>query len=376
MPTVANVYTGTSSWAAAGGLTNDVAIGADVADDRSIVFFHHRFNDTAQRDNKDKFTAILQDSGAAAAGHFDEIRFERISSSFAPTHEISWTVVEFQDAPQSFNAGVVSIDADPDTVALGDSLTDATGDHVWAIFSVRTDNTTCQYLPENWVQLEFNSASEIQFAGNGTASGAGDVQIAYQLIEWTASEIEVQRGKVDPTATNRTADATITAVDLDKTFATHNGLSSDGGSPDYERAVSSLELTSTTNVRAERHVNGSTDTAETPYQVVEFTDTTSVQVVETAITDTNSTPATQPSITAVSTSVSAVISDTNCTAAHLNTNASGVGWGRRMATQVLDGDGAGVTLTRDQTTSDIAVFTTVIEFGGAAATGPAFVMLI
>ncbi len=283
MPEVVSIQRGTESIAAAAGTSFVIALGAEVDDSSSIVLHSSSIPSGTSRDYRHIVTVELEASGGASAGKFDQIRVKRNNASSAATFSIEWEVIEFDAASLGTNGvtyGSTTGFSAGGTIGETIAVTDIDS----AVCTVCWSTSSFSYaFSDGSVRAEITSTTNLNLIASGTF--AGTMEVAWQVIDFDAGDVAVQRGTVSVNASSGTTTSsgtdTITSVDTGASLLLGNGMNF----PTVTSAIpikssAGLVLTNATTVTAYLGGYGSESAGKTlviGYEVAEFLDGAAVQ---------------------------------------------------------------------------------------------------
>lgn len=359
MPAVDSIQTGAQTISSSDGTTIDVTV-TSVDTSKALVMYTHRSADNAGRGRRHIFTAVLTTS--------TNLRFVRDQSSSATDVTLEWTIVEFTDA--DVQSGTQSITATSTSI----SITDVDESRAFVSTTMSTDRNN---LPDRFAAF----TAELDADGQNidvdvvVTPGALDLDLAWQVVELPSGSATVQVANIALSTSEQSDTAAITSVDTTKTFIAHGGARTNGTNGNGNRATCQQKINSATEVQADRNDNGTTESMDATLQIVEFDDDSTVESGTVSITDTNTTPAAQPTFSEVS---NGVVMDTNAVG-----NMYAVGGSTSVepedfcASITLDDPADGLTIQRVGDTEELSVAWFVVAWaGGAAAAYPKTGMLL
>ena len=331
-----------------------ITLGSSVVLNQSVLTFSQRNSNSDQRLKRHVFTGVLTAS---------TIQFSRNQSSHATSVTIEWEVVEY-DSSVFVQRGTSDLTAATTNI----SITTVDDTASFAVFSFKTslDSLLNNVAARSSIT---SSGANVTFDLD-TAPTTGQCEIAWQVVEFAGADANVQMGTIALSSSEGTKTKAITSVTAGDTFLVHGGISSNQSTDPPARNKASLELNSATEIEAKRNSIATLIAMDVSYYVVEMLDGTTVERGAVTITDTNTTPSTQPSFTAMS-NPSLMLGQTAGnlypSSATPDTNP-----GHNYATLSVDGTDDGLTIQRNLTNKDLYVPWFAIDWnaaGGAGLTG-------
>lgn len=349
--TVDSIQTGTETVTSGDGTSIDVTI-TSVNTSRSVVMFTTRTGEDS-RDKRALYAASLTSS--------TNINFLRTDSAFASTATIEWTVIEFATGVLS---SLQTISADWYTTTSNTITAVDTSESI-IIWSRRT-NQNVAFTQGEAVNLEFNGAGTAVLASGLTAASKGIGEA--QVLEFDGG-VDVQHFMSNLAENVESDTETITSVDAGSSFISSLGFDAlRSVSGDIGRYHPIIELTNATTVSFSRSTVGSVDPElDISYSVVELQDGQTVESFNTTISDTNTTPTSQPTFTEVGAD-SVIFSGTQLLPTR-GDNSNTAALGSFAVSALLDDPPDGVTLTRIDSSKAIDIEGFVIDFT-ASGGGP------
>lgn len=346
-----SVQSGSESIASGDGTTINITISAVTVAD-SIVMYTIRNADTAGRLYRHIFNASLTST--------TNLRLTRNASSFATAIVVEWTVIEFASGEVTIQTGEVDSTSATENITISAVVLADT----FPIFGLETSANA--FFRNVIFYGEFTSTTNLRLNYN-TAPTTGQSVVQYQVVEST--DFSVQEATISFTSGDATESktSTISAVTLANTFIINAGLTV---SDDFNqnRHFMRFKLNDTTTVQADRSLAGTEPALTGQFYVIEVSDGQVVESFDSTILDTDTAPTTQPSWTALSTSLTAIM--------------NGGPWGNKRGdntnddlpeddaiTIKLDAGADGATITRtgvdgERKTTGYAVDWTVAAAGG------------
>jgi hypothetical protein len=183
------------------------------------------------------------------------------------------------------------------------------------------------------------------------------------VVELPSGSADLQLTVIDLLSTDVTKSATISQVDLAKTFIAHGGAQYTLGS---QRHLSQLKFTGNTTVQALRQSIGSMQAMTVVAQVVELLDNSLVEAGAVQIAAAATAPTSQPSFTEVANGT--VISTHAYGNQYISTGAVDLTPTHWAATILLDDPPDGLTIQRVGTSQALEVSWFVVDWAGAGET--------
>lgn len=364
MPVSSQVLKGSETIVAADGTSIVVTLpgSATVDEDRSFITATVQDGDTGtQRQLRQWFTWEFTGGTAAAR---TQITFTRDTATSAQSVTIHWFVTELASGQGTVQHGSHSPTTTSSAVTLGSSV-DITRSVV--LISTRHDENQVDqevFATVDFTNLTGDDAADITFT---TGTAPANVTHQYQVIEFAASQVNIYRGDVvldGAEASDTFVFNSPTGVDLDKSVLVYSSRTG-GNIQNIRRAAVEAHFTAVDTVTVQRDDAGTTPTVTVAMTVLEFTDDTEVRSGTETIADTSSTPASQPTFTAVDTGRSIVWNGNEVPHTHQTSTDNGadnrVGMDLVSSTQ-LD-------LTRTGTTGALTVPWFVAQWAQAPAGG-------
>lgn len=259
------------------------------------------------------------------------IAFVRNSASFANGVTIEWEVTPFANA--SVQRGATAVTAAPTDITI------SAVDLARTLLSVPGATTSLiAQVPHAGAAL--TSTTNLRFTPE-TAPSAGQFTPYWQVTEFADGEIVAQRGAYSRSSGEDTWTVTISSVDTDKAIV--HGLGFDAGFG-WIRDVNCWAFNSGTQIRADRFVTGTQESARQHWQVIEVPGG-AAQSGQVSFGSGSTTPTAQPSLSpAVDLDAASVADFFYLPQAYAGADETDTGPMR--PTIKLDTGGAGVTMER------------------------------
>lgn len=284
MATVQSIQSGSKTIVAADGTSVTETI-TSVTTAQSVVMISVRNAQSSQnRVRRELWTAQLTNSTT--------ITFTRDQSSFAVDSIIEWYVIEW-DSSVTVHRGSATPTASSSSHSIGATIN--TGSSFPVVYAKTNQNS----ILADVICRATMSTTNITFTFGSTPS-SGDCVIEWQIVEFDSADADVQTGTISLGSGVGSNTAAITSVTTADTFVAHGGIETTNSGAGDHRNSATVELTNATTVTAEQTLIGSGRTQDVQFYAVEMLDGSSVEKGTETITDTNATPTTQPSFTAMS----------------------------------------------------------------------------
>ena len=273
------IYRGSVTYTSGSGTTpTAINLGGTIVTANSIVSMTIRSNDAATRARRHYWTYDLTTT---------TIAFTRNESSSATTLTIEWEVIEFdtgvtvQRGNETFGTSSATHDITITSVTTGQAFSTIVG-----------MTTTFSAIPYKYVDI--TSATNIRVTADGVLSGTNID--SWQVIEFD-SDVDVQRGlSTSSGGTSKTSRTqSITSIDLSRSFAVHCGMTPPSGTTG--RPTQSLGFNSATELQITSLNFGTTNENTTSWAAIELPSGSTVESGSVSVTNTNTTPTTQPNWT-------------------------------------------------------------------------------
>lgn len=291
---IASIQSGIQGINAADGTNIDITI-SSVDTSKAFADITIKCSDNEGRVLRHAFTAELTSA--------TNLRLTRYSSSSAKYVQVKWTVIEFATGIASIQSGLSNRTSATTNVTISSvSLTKS-----FSITSLRTNDNLL--LPDVTCVGMLTTATNLELRSAASPSSLNSI-VRYFVVEFDSdADLNVQSGTISISSAQESNTATITSVDTTKTFIVHAGTLGANYTSPVPRNTTRLRLTDATTVTADRSTNGSAVDMETGYYVVELEGSGHVvKSFDVTITNGNTTPASQPSWSALSTTNTALIS--------------------------------------------------------------------
>lgn len=347
MPAVASIQAGALTVVAADGLTKDVTI-SSVDTSKALVMFTHRNADVDGRDLRHLFTAHLTSA--------TNLRFTRNASASATQVDIEWTVIEFTDS--AVQAGSIDCDATTETI----SITQVDPDRSFVVSSALTDLLQGRNTFAHTVKID--GTGENVVIKTNTTPGAGDLTVRWQVVQLPTDSAAVQTITIALANTDITKTASISAVDLAKTFLANGGCLTSASLGDGGRHMSLTKINSTTEIEARRQNVGTVVALDAVTQVVELLDNSTVESGVATIANAATTP-TQPTFGELT---DGAVMATYIRVNQRSTHTADPRPTNLYATIKLDSPPDGLTIQRVGSTGPLEVAWFVVAWAGAGLT--------
>lgn len=347
MPTLAgNVIRGTASYnAAAGTSPTAITLPRTINAAKSVVFYTQRGGETTQfRDHREFFGYELTNT---------TLQFLRTTATSAATMNLSYEVVEFADAT-SVQHIVQEITSTQTDIAI--SSVDMSRSVVF-VLGARTDQDD---IRGGTVRLE--SSTNVRVNCN-TAPGAGDL-ILYLAVVQFDTDVSVQRGVVSLGSGNTTASGTVNIEEIDPARSVVIGGGQNDLNQYLKRMAVSWSIVDGETIAWNRAAYGSQVSKILPWQVITLANGFS-RHGSYEITDGNTTPASQPSFTALDPTKSSLVVGfplNECRPTVDITSTGMLGGANYRATIVPTVDFDGLTITRANARSGTSMAGTFAAF--------------
>lgn len=365
MPAIKNVTSGSVTYTSGSGTDpTDIEVGTSTNFPlgQSVICFTEQNADTSGRRLRHCFSAQLLTNGSNT-----DLSFSRDTATSATTVILEWTVYAFESSTLAQDVISGEIDATnlAEAVALGSVVDEAA---TLVFVSSKTSSLPWVKEPQFTTELTTNVSprDEITFTHGATPS-SGESVIRYQVVEFQTADILVSHGLTSYGKTGTTT-ALSGHTTLGDMFVLSTGIR--GGNTTSVRFFTRVQLNSVSELGFNPQNFGSSVTGYMSWSVAELLDGGAVEQGVIAITDTNATPATQPSFTALASNRTGVIVGTFLQNAYVTENSDAT-FEDIFCTIVLDAGRDGVTITRTGTDKDIEVGWAVVEWAAAAVAGAA-----
>jgi cellulose synthase/poly-beta-1,6-N-acetylglucosamine synthase-like glycosyltransferase/transposase-like protein len=217
------------------------------------------------------------------------ITFSRNSSSCGSTITIQWYVAEFNNPSSSNGVSVQRGNVDMTNAGAGVDLnvtiTSVNTAHSFVILTKKTNGTT--YDGNDFVRAKLTSSTNLVLHEQNTGNTGADIAY-WQVIEYANSN--VQSGEVSFGNTDASKTATISPVDVAKTWLLFSYDYDINGNLNPNQYIIRGRITSPTQLTFDRQGSiAANDTSTLDYFVVSFTDATTVQSGNAALSSGTST---------------------------------------------------------------------------------------